>query len=187
MTPLVPLVQIGPGGSVTVVQISTPGPAGRDAAACTVAGVAPASGDYPASAMAAALGPLLPGGGRLSVPFAFGDAAAAVYTAPAGGSRLVGADLSVRTPFNGAAPTVTVAGVLAASDSDPTVAGIYSQELDVPLAAGQTLTLTIAPDSSTRGAGVLTLSWAGGTPGGPLPPALDFTLAANSQYAALIL
>lgn len=107
-----------------------------------------------------------PGGGTLSHPFAFGDAAQLVYTATQAG-RLVGVSLSVRVGFDGVAPLVLLgkAGtppddVLDAGDSDPAAADLYGRELDYPLAAGDALTLTVVPSGSTRGEGVLTLFFA---------------------------
>ena len=94
--------------------------------------------------------------------FAFGDAAHAYYTAPAAG-RVVGAEITYRTAFNGAVPTVLVGtalndgSILAAGDSDPKTAGTYGASCDVTLASGAGVWVTITPSGSSQGSGVLTL------------------------------
>ena len=110
-------------------------------------------------------GQTVPGPGAdpeiVSVAFAFGDAPSAVYTMPRAG-RIVGAALTVRAAFGGGATVIvgTAFGdrsVMSPADSDPGTAGDYGVSLDLYLAAGSPVWITIAPAGSNLGFGVLTL------------------------------
>jgi hypothetical protein len=105
-----------------------------------------------------------PGGTVQPVSFSYGDAPGTVYAPTAAGTVTV-ARVVITTPFNGTAPTLQLGtlavpdAAMAATDSDPTTAGEYEVTADLQLAAGEALRITITPDGSTAGTGLIYLTF----------------------------
>ena len=110
-------------------------------------------------------GPMGPPGpsadGVPAVAFSYGDASHVVATAPfAGIIRTVRVDFE--TPFNGAAPAVSVGflgdvdALMATGENDPSEAASFEVAVDVPVTAGAQIWLDITPGiGASQGNGVL--------------------------------
>lgn len=105
--------------------------------------------------------------GRRTIQTAFNyntSSPVTIGTVPAG-ARIRRVRLDVETAFNGTAPTLEVgdAGdadrLMAAGDSDPKTAGLYSRDCNYVHAAATAVTLTITPDSSSAGAGFVEVEY----------------------------
>lgn len=125
-------------GTTDVVEIGTPGPPGRDGRD--------------------AAGTLSP------VSFNWGDAPRTVFTAPEDGFLTV-ARLQMTTAFNDPAATI-IAGTVGAPEAVmpaawnvPASTWEFETAPDLPLAAGESIILTIHPGTSTTGAGLLFLTF----------------------------
>lgn len=104
------------------------------------------------------------GGTIQPVAFSYGDAPGVIYTATGAGT-LTAVRLVVVTPFNGTAPTIALGtlaqpgAAMATTDNDPMTVAEYEITADLHLDAGETLRITITPDGSTAGAGLIYLTF----------------------------
>lgn len=77
------------------------------------------------------------------------------------GARIKAVTILIETPFNGTNPVLTVGDsvdddrLMAAADNNPKVADIYRAEPEYKYSSDAAVTLTIAPDGSSAGAGVV--------------------------------
>lgn len=105
-----------------------------------------------------------PGGSVAPIPFAFGDAPQSVYTVPAAGV-FTAVRISIDEAFDQPASIRVglndqVDALMDGAENEPRAEADYEVMPDVPAAAGDVVTLTIAPHpSTTRGRGVLYLSF----------------------------
>jgi len=94
------------------------------------------------------------------INFSYGDAGSDVFT-PAVAGTITVLRLVVLTPFNGSAPSLVLGktgsldAAMAATDNDLLSEGEYEITADMHLDVGESLRITITPDGSTAGAGVV--------------------------------
>lgn len=101
--------------------------------------------------------------GRTVVAFSFGDASPSpIYECPHD-LHVVGIRIAVRVAFNGTAPALSLGhggnpGSLVPADHvAPGVVGTYEYTPEAELTSGTTIDLTIDPDSSSAGSGVVVI------------------------------
>ena len=98
------------------------------------------------------------------IPFSFGDAPGAVWTAPVAGVFTI-ARCNVTEAFNSASPTIKVGtdadpeSLIPAAYIDAKSVADYENSPDVEVAMGDHVHLAIAPDGATRGTGLLLINF----------------------------
>ena len=106
-----------------------------------------------------------PAGGSIpAISFSYGDAAHTIYT-PESAGTLTYTRIKLNTAFNGVAPQIIIGtaadpdAAMPADYNDPKLALEYENTPDIHLDENESVILTITPDGSTQGAGLIFLEF----------------------------
>lgn len=104
--------------------------------------------------------------GKVEFPqygFTFATASPGAVTAVLIGQTIANSEVTITVPFDDPTATIQVglsatpASILPTTHIDPTATGMYGTEENFPLAANETVIVTINPGASTQGAGYVLL------------------------------